>query len=58
VVGELERWPSEKLRDARREIDQAVYDSRRQGGIEDIAISAALHRVALTARKLKRDSAS
>lgn len=58
VVGELERWPSDRLREARRDIDQAVYRSRLQGNVEDVAISDALHRVALTARKLKRGAAA
>jgi DNA polymerase-3 subunit delta len=58
VVGELERWPSDRLREARRDIDQAVYRSRLQGNVEDVAISDALHRIALTARKLKRGVAA
>jgi DNA polymerase-3 subunit delta len=58
VVGELERWPSDRLREARRDIDQAVYRSRLQGNVEDVAISDALHRIALTARQLKRGAAA
>jgi len=58
VVNVLERWPSDSLREARRQVDQAVYRSRLQGNVEDVAISDALHRIALTARKLKRGSAA
>jgi len=57
VVSALERWPSDRLREARRQVDQAVYGGRKEGSIEDIAISDSFHRVALTSRKLKRDSA-
>jgi DNA polymerase-3 subunit delta len=54
IESELERWPSENLRQARREVDQAIYLTRLQPTIEESAISDALHKLALTARKLKR----
>jgi DNA polymerase-3 subunit delta len=56
IESELERWPSENLRKARQQIDQAIYLTRLQPTIEESAISDAFHRLALTARKLKRST--
>ena len=56
VEASLERWPSDQLRQARQIVDQAVYMTRLQSAVEDAAISDALHRLALKARTLKRDT--
>lgn len=57
VEGALQRWPSDRLAEARRAIDTAIALTRHQPSIEDSAISDALHRLALTARRLKRAAA-
>jgi DNA polymerase III subunit delta len=57
IESELDRWPSENLRQARQQIDKAIYLTRLQPTIEESAISDAFHRLALTARRLKRESA-
>jgi DNA polymerase-3 subunit delta len=56
IESELERWPSENLRQARQQIDQAIYLTRLQPTIEESAISDSFHKLALMARKLKRDA--
>lgn len=56
IESELERWPSENLRQARQQIDQAIYLTRLQPTVEESAISDAFHKLALTSRKLKRGS--
>jgi DNA polymerase III subunit delta len=53
IEAELKRWSDEGLRMARRLIDQAIYLTRLQPGLDPIAISEALHQVALLARRLK-----
>jgi len=52
----LKRWPQEALREARRLADGAIYLSRLQPALEHAAISDAMHKIALTSRKLKRSS--
>ena len=52
----LRRWPSDAIADARRLVDRAIALTRLQPLLEYAAISETLHRLALTARRLKRDA--
>ena len=54
VEAAVGRWTIDALVEARRTIDRAIALSRLRPGLEDAAISEALHRIALTARRLKR----
>jgi DNA polymerase-3 subunit delta len=58
VETELRRWPADELVNARRQIDRAVAQTRLQPSLENALISDALHRIALTARHLKRGAAA
>lgn len=54
VAAEIERWPSDAIAQARRDIDRTVMQMRLQPMLENAAISNALHDIALTARRLKK----
>lgn len=54
----LRLWSSNGLIEARRLIDATIQLTRHQPAIEDSAVSDALHKLALTARRLKRSSAA
>jgi DNA polymerase-3 subunit delta len=58
VEAVLNLWPSARLVEARRIVDDTVMMMRLQPALEDAAISDALHRIALIARALKRDAAA
>jgi DNA polymerase-3 subunit delta len=57
VEAELRRWPADQLADARRQVDRAVALTRLHPALENAVMSEALHRLALTARRLKRNTA-
>jgi DNA polymerase-3 subunit delta len=50
----VKRWTQDALVEARRLADGAVYLSRMQPNLEYAAVSDAMHKIALTARQLKR----
>jgi DNA polymerase-3 subunit delta len=54
IEAALGRWPAEALAAARRRVDRAILLSRQQPALEAAAISEALHRLALEARRMKR----
>jgi DNA polymerase-3 subunit delta len=54
VEAQLKRWPADALAEARRRMAEAVAVTRRQPALESAAISAALHAIALEARRLSR----
>jgi DNA polymerase-3 subunit delta len=58
ILATLVGWSSEALRDARRTVGQAVLATRLQPSLEGAAISAALHDVALQARRMRRGAAA
>jgi hypothetical protein len=58
VQAEVERWPVDAIAGARGALDRTVMLMRLQPALEDAAMSAALHGIALTARRLKRGRAS
>lgn len=57
VETEVRTWSMERIAAARRRMDEAVYLTRLRPGLEDSAISAALHGLALEARRMRRASA-
>jgi DNA polymerase III subunit delta len=58
IEAQLLRWSAEAVVDARREIDRAIMLTRLLPGLEQSAMSHALHKIALRARRLKPRSAA
>jgi DNA polymerase-3 subunit delta len=54
VAAALAAWSSEALREARRKVGDAVLATRLRPTLENAAISAALHDLALEARRVRR----
>jgi DNA polymerase-3 subunit delta len=54
VAATLAAWSSEALREARRKVGDAVLATRLRPTLESAAISAALHELALEARRVRR----
>jgi hypothetical protein len=51
----LGRWPSAALADARRAMNEAILTTRRLPNLENAAVSAALHEIALQSRRIARN---
>jgi DNA polymerase-3 subunit delta len=54
VIAALGRWPSTALAEARRTMNRAVLTTRLLPSLEQATVSAALHDIALEARRLAR----